>query len=71
MPSLISIDGLGEIAAKQIEEGAKGEPFLSKEDMMIRCHVGKSTVDLLSDLGILEGLPDTNQLSLTDLLSAE
>ena len=71
MPSLISIDGLGEIAAKQIEEGAKGEPFLSKEDMMIRCHVGKSTVDLLSDLGILAGLPDTNQLSLTDLLSAE
>ena len=71
MPSLISIDGLGEIAAKQIEEGAKGEPFLSKEDMMIRCHLGKSTVDLLSDLGILPGLPDTNQLSLTDLLSTE
>ena len=71
MPSLTSIDGLGEIAAKQIEEGAKGEPFLSKEDMMIRCHVGQSIVELLSGLGLLEGIPDTNQLSLEDLLSAE
>ncbi|MBO7631264.1 MAG: hypothetical protein J6S78_02915 [Lachnospiraceae bacterium] len=71
MPSLISIDGLGETAARQIEEGAKGGAFLSKEDVMIRCHIGQSIIDLLSGLGILNGLPDTNQLSLEDLLSIE
>lgn len=69
MPSLTSIDGLGETAATQIEAGAKGEPFLSKEDMMVRCHIGKSTIELLDSLGLLEGLSDTNQLSFTDLFA--
>lgn len=70
MPSLLSIDGLGESAARSIEEGAKGGPFLSKEDFMNRCHVGQSITELLSDLGILDGLPETNQLSFTDLFTA-
>ena len=68
MPSLISIDGLGESVAKQIEEGAKGDPFLSKEDMMFRCHIGQSVVELLSQMGILDGLSATNQLSFMDML---
>ena len=68
MPSLISIDGLGESVAKQIEEGAKGEPFLSKEDLMFRCHIGQSVVELLSEMGILDGLSATNQLSFMDML---
>ncbi len=70
MPSLLSIDGLGETAARSIEEGAKGGKFLSKEDFMSRCHVGQSITDLLSGLGILDGLPETNQLSFTDLFTA-
>lgn len=69
MPSLTSIDGLGETVAQQIEEGAKGEKFLSREDLQIRCHVGQSTVDLLADLGILDDLPATNQLDLSSFLS--
>lgn len=69
MPSLTSIDGLGESAANSIVEGAKGGKFLSKEDMMMRCHIGQSIIDLLSSLNLLEGLSDTNQLSFTDLLS--
>ncbi|MBO4324431.1 MAG: PolC-type DNA polymerase III, partial [Lachnospiraceae bacterium] len=68
MPSLTSIDGLGESVAGQIEEGAKGGPFLSKEDMMFRCHIGQSVVELLSSMGILEGLSATNQLSFMDML---
>ncbi len=68
MPSLTTIDGLGESAALAIEEGAKGDKFLSREDFRIRCHVGQSTVDLLNELGILSDLPATNQLDLSNFL---
>ena len=66
MPPLNSIDGLGDKAAIQIVEAAAQGPFLSKEDFMIRSKAGKTVTDMLSDLGILEGLPESNQLSLFD-----
>ena len=39
MPSLNSIDGLGEKAADAIVEAAKDGPFLSKDDFRERCKV--------------------------------
>ncbi len=66
MPSLNSIDGLGEKAAEGIEEAAKEGKFLSKEDFMNRTKVGKTICGLLADLGILGDLPESNQLSLFD-----
>ena len=39
MPSINSIDGLGEKAADSIEEAAKDGPFLSKEDFRNRTRV--------------------------------
>ena len=67
MPSLNAIDGLGEKAAGSIvEEAAKG-PFLSKDDFRNRCHISQTATDLMSQLGILEDLPESDQLSLFDL----
>ena len=66
MPSINSIDGLGEKAADSIEEAAKDGPFLSKEDFRNRTRVSKTICDLMGDLGILKDLPETNQLSLFD-----
>lgn len=63
MPSLASIDGMGAKAAKQLKDAAAGGRFLSKEDMQTRGKIGKSTIEKMSDLGILDDLPDTNQLS--------
>ena len=67
MPSINSIDGLGEKAADSIEEAAKDGPFLSKEDFRNRTKVSKTICDLMEELGILKGLPESNQLSLFDL----
>ena len=67
MPSLSSIDGLGEKAADAIVEAAKDGPFLSKEDFRNRTKVSKTICDLMAELGILGDLPETNQLSLFDL----
>ena len=71
MPSLSSIDGMGDKAAEGIVEAVKDGKFLSKQDFRERSHVSKTMTDLLGDLGILTGLPETNQLSLFDMLSPE
>ena len=66
MPSLSSIDGLGEKAAEGIVDAAKDGKFLSKEDFRNRTKVSKTICDLMADLGLLGELPESNQLSLFD-----
>ena len=66
MPSLNSIDGLGEKAADAIVEAAKDGPFLSRDDFRERTKVSKTVVDLMAKLGLLGDLPESNQLSLFD-----
>ncbi len=68
MPSLNSIDGLGEKAADAIAEAAKDGPFLSKDDFRDRSKASKSITDLLDSLGILGNLPESNQISLFDFM---
>ena len=68
MPSLNSIDGLGEKAAEAIVEAAKDGPFLSKDDFRQRTKVSKTIVDLMGDLGILGDIPESNQISLFDFV---
>lgn len=68
MPSLSSIEGLGEKAADAIMEAAKDGPFLSKDDFRSRTKVSKTVVDLMADLGLLGDIPESNQISLFDLV---
>ena len=63
MPSLASIEGMGEKAAKQLKDAAGKGRFISKEDLQAHSKIGKSAIDKLSELGILDGMPDTNQLT--------
>ncbi|MBQ7841440.1 MAG: PolC-type DNA polymerase III [Lachnospiraceae bacterium] len=69
MPSLNSIDGLGEKAADAIVEAAKDGPFLSKDDFRERSKASKTIVELLDQLGILGDLPESNQISLFDFMA--
>ena len=66
MPSLTSIEGLGEKAADAIVEACKDGPFLSKDDFRERTKASKTIVDLMADLGILGDIPESNQISLFD-----
>ena len=68
MPSLSSIDGLGEKAADAVMEAAKNGPFLSKDDFRSRTKVSKTVIDLMSDLELLGDIPESNQMSLFDLV---
>lgn len=68
MPSLSSIEGLGDKAADAVMEAAKDGPFLSKDDFRSRTKVSKTLVDLMADLGLLGNIPESNQISLFDLV---
>ena len=68
MPALSTIEGLGDKAADAVEEAAKQGKFLSKDDFRQRTKVSKTVIDLMSDLGILDNLPESNQLSLFDVI---
>ena len=66
MPSLSTIDGMGDKAAEAVVAAVKDGPFLSKDDFWQRTKVSKSVIDVMDDLGILGDLPESNQLSLFD-----
>lgn len=68
MPSLSTIDGLGDKAADAVVEAVKKGKFLSKDDFKQRTKVSGTVVELMSDLGILEELPESDQISFLDLL---
>jgi DNA polymerase-3 subunit alpha (Gram-positive type) len=66
MPSLDSIEGLGEKAADAIVEAVKDGKFLSKDDFRERTKVSKTVVDLMDDLKLFGDIPNSNQMSLFD-----
>lgn len=68
MPSLSTIDGLGDKAADAVVEASKLGTFLSRDDFKIRCKVSSTVVDNMAKMGLLGDLPASNQMSLLDFL---
>ena len=64
IPPFITIDGLGETVAKNIETEAQKHPFISVEDFQNRCKVSQTLIDKMKEMGIFKDLPESNQLSL-------
>jgi len=67
MPSLSCIEGLGENAAMQIEEGVKKGAFSSLDDFKRRCKLSQTVVDKMAELGLLGSLPKSDQISFSDI----
>ncbi|MCT7710561.1 MAG: PolC-type DNA polymerase III, partial [Lactobacillus iners] len=59
-----TVPGLGDNVAKQIVAARDEQPFLSKEDLSIRGKVSQTIMEYFENNGVLDGLPDQNQLSL-------
>lgn len=66
IPPFITIDGLGETVAKNIESEAKKHPFISIEDFQTRCKVSQTLIDKMRAMGIFNSMPESSQLSLFD-----
>ncbi len=64
IPPFSVIDGLGGNVARSVEEARNKAPFLSKEDIMRRTQLSATLLKKLEGMGCLEGLQETNQMSL-------
>lgn len=64
-----AVPSLGKNVAAQIVNAREEQPFLSKEDLARRGKVSKTVIEYMDSNGVLNGLPDENQLSLFDALS--
>ena len=64
-PPLTSIAGLGGIAAESIYQAAQKEKeFMCIDDLQIKAKIGKSTIEMLAKFGCLDGMSQSNQISL-------
>jgi len=63
-PPINSIPGMGPIAAESIYKAAKEEEFMSIDELRMKAKVGDSVINLLKEHHCLEGIPESNQISL-------
>ena len=63
-PPFNAIEGLGDTVAKNIVSERQKGKFISIEDIQKRAKISQTLIDKMKDMNILEGLPDSNQLSL-------
>ena len=68
LPPFNTIDGMGDKAAESVEAAASGGPYLSKDDFIQRTKISKTVADKMGALGLLGDLPESNQLSLFDMV---
>ncbi len=68
MPSLNSIDGMGDKAAEGVVDAVKDGPFTSCENFKNRCKVTGTIVDKMREMGLLGNLPLNDQMSLLDFI---
>lgn len=59
-----SLPGVGGAAADSLAETGKHTEYLSIEDMQIKTKVTKAVIETLKDVGVLEDLPESSQMSL-------
>ena len=59
-----SLPGVGEAAALSLQKARDDGEFLSVEELKQRSAVSKAVIEILDENGVLEGLSETNQLTL-------
>ncbi len=59
-----AVPGLGDNAAKQIVAARAEQKFLSKKILPLAAKYHKTIMEYFENNGVLEGMPDQNQLSL-------
>jgi DNA polymerase III subunit alpha, Gram-positive type len=60
----MSLAGIGEAAAKSLAEARKKGKILSIQDLRERTNVSKSVIETLAAAGVLDGLPESSQMTL-------
>lgn len=59
-----AVAGLGEAAARSMQAAADPkDPYISCDDLQSRTGISKAVLQSLRELGVLDGLPETSQMS--------
>ena len=64
IPPFNSIEGLGDVVAKNIVEERKKRNFLSIEELQVRAKISDTIIETMKGMNIFEGMDESNQLSL-------
>jgi DNA polymerase-3 subunit alpha (Gram-positive type) len=64
LPPLGSLQGVGANAAQNIVNTRQESSFLSMDELRERAKVSKTVIEIMKEHGCLNGLPESNQLSL-------
>ncbi|MBO5872788.1 MAG: hypothetical protein J6Q56_01095, partial [Clostridia bacterium] len=59
-----ALGGVGEKAADALYEAAKAGNFISRQEFGTEAGVSKTIIQSLSDMGVLDELPETNQMTI-------
>ena len=68
LPPLNALPGMGENAAKGITAAREQGPFKTIEDLRIRSGITKTNIELLQANHCLDGLPESDQVNLFELM---
>ena len=66
LPPLNALPGMGENAARSIMEERENGEFKTREELRVRTGITKTVMELLEMNRCLDGLPETDQVSLFD-----
>ena len=64
IPPFRTIDGLGDVVAKNIVKEREKAPFLSIEDLQKRAKISATLIEKMRIMGILDKMDESSQLSL-------
>ena len=59
-----ALSGVGDKAAESLYEAAQAGNYISKQEFGAEAGVSKTIIQTLSDMGVLDELPDTNQMTM-------
>ncbi len=64
----MAVSGLGKAAAESLDEAYDGTPFTSLDEVKQLTKLSQSNIDDLKAVGMFEGVPDTAQMSIFELM---